>query len=434
MRLARRFYSTAAQVKSVNDIQKLYYTHPTSPGSIFLLPPGARIFAKLAAFVRAQMHSHGFQEVMTPQLFRKELWKISGHWEHYKDDMFGVCDGHGHAQIDGEVAEASGAEHEVEYSIKPMNCPGHCLIFKSQERSFRDLPIKYSDLSPLHRNEASGALTGLTRVRRFHQDDGHIFCTPEQVHSEIRKSVQLVDTIYKVFGLEYSMNLSTRPSDYTGELSLWNAAEKDLQSILESYGSYKINEGDGAFYGPKIDFIVKDNQGRQHQAATIQLDFQLPRKFGLEYDGADQQKHVPVMVHRAVFGSFERFMALLIDHVDGRWPFWLNPRQAIILPISGKHSEYAESIYNSLCGLGIKDQPLPLQPEVYDCELMAQAEPLGGRIRRATELHPNYILVVGDREMENNTVSVKPRGSKKSITMTLPELKDLFREKELSFS
>ena len=399
--------STTAVVKGINDVQKLYMTHPWSPGSIFFQPEGTHIFSKLLAFVRAQMTQYGFKEVVTPQLYKKDLWQMSGHWDHYRDDMFGVCDGH-----DGEP----------EYSLKPMNCPGHCLLFASRERSFRDLPVRYADFSSLHRNEASGALQGLTRVRRFHQDDGHIFCRPDQVEAEIEKSIALVGTVYEIFGLEYEMKLSTRPEGYMGELDLWNRAEEGLKSaIIKSKKPLLINEGDGAFYGPKIDFVVKDNLGKKHQAATIQLDFQLPRNFNLSYD--DHTGHgVPVIVHRAILGSVERFMALLMDHYSGKWPFWLNPRQVAVIPVSAKAQDYAETVAAQLSNAHSGHGTAPLNAEHYCVELYDQNEPLSGRIKRATDVSASYVVVVGEKEAETKTISVRTRGQRKAVTMTVPEL------------
>lgn len=414
-RLYGRFASTTAQVKSVNEKQRLFYIHPTSPGSPFFLPRGARIFSKLTAFARAQMRAHKFDEIITPQLYKKELWQMSGHWDHYRDDMFGVLEGHGEAA-------------EVDYSLKPMNCPGHCLVFGSQERSFRDLPIRYADFSSLHRNEASGALTGLTRVRRFHQDDGHIFCKPDQVAAEIEGAMKLVDTVYQIFGLKYEKVLSTRPDDYTGDIELWENAESALRSLMGN--NVQIREGDGAFYGPKIDYIVTDNIGNRHQAATVQLDFQLPIKFGLIYDDVSG-KGTPVMIHRAVFGSVERFLALLVDHFQGVWPFWLNPLQAAIVPISDSHLEYAHKIATQLRGLNL--DPIPMHGESYDVEVYSQSEPVSGRIRRAADLHASYIVVVGDREQQTQTLSVRERGSRKSFSSTLDELKARMRAKELAY-
>lgn len=417
--------STSARIKNVNDAQRLYMMHPTSPGSVFFLPKGTRIVDKLTAFMRSRMRAHGFQEVITPQLFKNVLWKTSGHWQHYQKDMFKVSGcGHDHHNTDHETHAADKAEEtddaEEEYSLKPMNCPGHCLIFRSQERSFRDLPIRFSDFSPLHRNEASGALSGLTRVRRFHQDDGHIFCRPDQVASEIAKSLELVGEVYSKFGLKFEPRLSTRPEGFIGEIDLWNQAESDLKNVLGP--NVVINEGDGAFYGPKIDFIVTDNLQKTHQLATIQLDFQLPLQFGLKYDSAESTKETPVMIHRAVLGSVERFLALLIDHYDGKWPFWINPLQAAVVPVSQAHAEYAQKIASQL------------QQRNYDIELYAQNEPLGGRIRRAINAAASYVIVVGDREMSSGTVSVRTRESRKLSSLSLDDLEQEFADRVKSFT
>ncbi|PRT55599.1 Threonine--tRNA ligase, mitochondrial [Wickerhamiella sorbophila] len=409
-----RHKSTTAVIKEINDVQKLYMNHPWSPGSTFFYPEGAHVFGKLVSFMKAQMTRYGFQEVVTPQLYRKELWQTSGHWDHYRDDMFGVCDGHD--------------TDKIEYSLKPMNCPGHCLLFASRERSFRELPVRYSDFSSLHRNEASGALQGLTRVRRFHQDDGHIFCRPDQVAEEIERSIALVDTVYKVFGLEYTMLLSTRPEDFMGERALWDEAEDGLRKAIEASAKpVVINEGDGAFYGPKIDFVVKDNLGKSHQAATIQLDFQLPRNFGLTYDDKTGAG-VPVIVHRAVLGSVERFMALLMDHYSGKWPFWLNPRQVVVIPVSDAHAEYADQVAERLRNFRTNDGAAPLSEQTYAVEVYKQSEPLSGRLKRATELSASFVVVVGDREVQDGTISVRERGVRKSVTMTVDDLKELFVE------
>lgn len=417
---AVRHKSTTAAVKEINDVQKLYMNHPWSPGSTFFYPEGAHVFQKLVAFMKAQMAVYGFQEVITPQLYRKELWQTSGHWDHYRDDMFGVCDGHDTDKID--------------YSLKPMNCPGHCLLFASRERSFRELPVRYSDFSSLHRNEASGALQGLTRVRRFHQDDGHIFCRPDQVSEEIKRSINLVDTVYKVFGLEYTMLLSTRPDDFMGERALWDQAESGLQTAIEASGTpVVVNEGDGAFYGPKIDFLVKDNLGKTHQAATIQLDFQLPRNFGLTYDDKSGSG-VPVIVHRAVLGSVERFMALLMDHYSGKWPFWLNPRQAAVIPVSDQFAEYAETVANELRNFSNSNGAAPIGEPNYAVEVYRQSEPLAGRLKRAAEVSTSFVIVVGDREVQNGTVSVRERGNRKAVTMTVAELKQLFAERTMAYA
>jgi len=330
--------------------QELFTTSIYSPGSTIFLPNGARIFNKLTDFLRTQYDHFGFQEVITPTIYKKSLWEKSGHWENYAEDMYSVT-GRG---ASGEKEGRQVGEDE-EYGLKPMNCPGHCLIFASKQRSYRDLPIRFADFSPLHRNEISGALSGLTRVRRFHQDDGHIFCRPSQIREEISKTLEFVRLTYGVLGLgPYRLALSTRPKDhYIGTVEDWDNAETALKDSLDtSQQPWTLNEGDGAFYGPKIDIILKDSDGKEHQTATIQLDFQLPKRFELEYQApapeiekkglttedpellSVQGPVTPVLIHRAVLGSVERIMALLIEHHNGRWPFWLNPRQVKILAVN----------------------------------------------------------------------------------------------------
>ncbi|KAF8860135.1 class II aaRS and biotin synthetase [Acephala macrosclerotiorum] len=348
--------------------QEIFTTSPYSPGSPLFLPNGAKLFNKLTNFLRAQYDRYGFQEVITPTIYKKSLWEKSGHWENYAEDMYAVT-GRG---ASGEKEGRQIGEHE-EYGLKPMNCPGHCLLFAAQKRSYRDLPIRFADFSPLHRNEIHGALSGLTRVRRFHQDDGHIFCRPSQIREEISKTLDFVKTTYETFGLgPYRLALSTRPTDnFIGTLEDWDAAEKALKDSLNESGQvWTINEGDGAFYGPKIDIILKDSDGKEHQTATIQLDFQLPQRFGLEYQApAPEQEQrglttndpallkvegpvTPVLIHRAVLGSVERIMALLIEHYNGRWPYWLNPRQVIIITTNDSKEvvDWAYKVKRSLQG------------------------------------------------------------------------------------
>lgn len=324
-------------------------TTPYSPGTPILLPNGTRIFNRLVDFLRKQYSRYGFDEVVTPTIYKKALWAKSGHLENYSDDMFTVA-----GSKKTQTTDAEAAEHHT-YGLKPMNCPGHCLIFGSKLRSYRDLPIRYADFSPLHRDEISGALSGLTRVRRFHQDDGHIFCRPSQIEEEIKKTLEFVQVAYKVFKLgSYRLALSTRPADhFIGTADEWERAEGALKRALDATGSeWSVKEGDGAFYGPKIDVILKDTDGKEHQTATIQLDFQLPKRFELTYTtpapsfeergestndpAALEEKGAvtPVLIHRAVLGSVERLMALLIEHYNGKWPFWLNPRQVMIITVN----------------------------------------------------------------------------------------------------
>jgi threonyl-tRNA synthetase len=308
------------------------------------------------------------------------------------------------------------------YGLKPMNCPGHCLLFKSQRRSYRDLPIRYADFSPLHRNEISGALSGLTRVRRFHQDDGHIFCTPEQVGGEIERTLAMIGMVYDTFKLgPYKLVLSTRPQGFMGEAKEWDRAEEQLRGALEGSGrEWATNEGDGAFYGPKIDIILKDGEGRDHQTATVQLDFQLPRRFGLGYArGEGGEEEVPVIIHRAVLGSLERFMALLIEHYKGRWPLWLSPRQAIVLTIGQEENtvRFAKSVVEELSGRtsgkhkkGEKVERRSLSHENFMVDIDLSARSVSKKIAEAKAKHYNFICVVGSKEANEEKMAVDITG------------------------
>jgi threonyl-tRNA synthetase len=300
-----------------------------SPGSCFWLPHGARVYNKLMEFIKDEYWKRGYQEVVTPNIFNLQLWEQSGHAEHYKENMF--------------VFDVEGAE----WGMKPMNCPGHCLMFAHRLRSYRELPLRLADFGVLHRNELSGALTGLTRVRRFQQDDGHIFCRQDQIKQEVLGALDFMAHVYRTLGMHYQLELSTKPAKGLGEQSLWDLAEAQLADALNEFvgeGNWRLNPGDGAFYGPKIDIKVFDALERIHQCATVQLDFQLPIRFDLEYksgvDG-DESFQRPVMVHRAMLGSVERMAAVLMEHFGGKWPFWLSPRQAIVVPIDPKYNDYA---------------------------------------------------------------------------------------------
>ncbi|KAH6619747.1 hypothetical protein B0J18DRAFT_434899 [Chaetomium sp. MPI-SDFR-AT-0129] len=405
--------------------QELFMTSIYSPGSPILLPNGARIFNRLVDFLRQQYVRYGFQEVITPTIYKKALWAQSGHLENYAEDMYTVT------STSPARADAVGAGEEAEYGLKPMNCPGHCLIFGSQTRSYRDLPLRYADFSPLHRNEIQGALSGLTRVRRFHQDDGHIFCRPSQIREEIAKTLDFVRLTYKVLGLgPYRLVLSTRPDHYIGSPEDWAQAEDALKSALtESGHEYTINEGDGAFYGPKIDIILKDSDGKEHQTATVQLDFQLPKRFHLSYDAPAPEYEKrgetttdpqllseygpvqPVLIHRAVLGSAERLMALLIEHYNGKWPFWLNPRQAIVITVNGTEPvvEWARQAYNLL--LGVSSDPAsaatePTAPTGLAVDFDDSDRSVGLRVREAVAKGYGVIVVVGPQDAENKTVGV----------------------------
>ena len=341
--------------RKIGQEQDLFFFHELSPGSCFFLPHGTRIYNTLASFLRDEYWKRGYEEVITPNMYNSKLWEKSGHWQHYKDDMFTF-------ELEKE-----------QFALKPMNCPGHCLLFKHRERSYRELPWRVADFGVLHRNEASGALTGLTRVRRFQQDDTHIFCTQDQITQEIEGLFDFLRTVYGCFGFTFKMKLSTRPDKYLGDIETWNVAEAKLKTALDSFtagggSKWELNEGDGAFYGPKIDVTISDALKRDHQCATIQLDFQLPQRFELEYmtaessakpkeepeatlkgdakTEADKPKGPspgcarPVMVHRAIIGSFERMIAILTEHFAGKWPFWLSPRQILVIPVMPTANSY----------------------------------------------------------------------------------------------
>jgi threonyl-tRNA synthetase len=391
---------------------------------------------KLQAFLRAQHAAFGFREVITPIIYKQSLWETSGHWTNYADDMFTVT-GRG---ATGSAAAEPGQDES--FGLKPMNCPGHCLLFKSQHRSYRDLPIRYADFSPLHRNEISGALSGLTRVRRFHQDDGHIFCRPSQVGIEIERTLQMVGMIYNTFGLgPYKLVLSTRPAQHMGTTAEWDVAEAQLRTALENSGrEWTTNAGDGAFYGPKIDIILADSDGKHHQTATVQLDFQLPQRFGLTYAApaaaleargesttdarllAEAGEVTPVIIHRAVLGSLERFMALLIEHYHGRWPFWLSPRQAIIVTVGQADAtlDYAASLARELDGselgpateAGGLPRPRGIEGYSFTVEVDASARSVAKKIAEAKTKHHNLICVVGPKEAAEQRVVLDFEGSR----------------------
>lgn len=414
--------------RTIGSAQSLFTTHTSSPGAPFFQPDGTHIFNKLTAFLRAQYPAFGFREVLTPTMYKQSLWEQSGHWANYKDDMFTVTGNSSHKpeaasdfsdrrmQSKKSVGEITEPE---EFGLKPMNCPGHCILFQSVRRSYRDLPLRYADFSPLHRNEVSGALSGLTRVRRFHQDDGHIFCRPGQVKDEISKSLDFVRLVYSTLGFEdYALVLSTRPKEgYIGTLDEWNGAEDQLKEALDASGKlWRMSRGDGAFYGPKIDVIVRDSDGKNHQTATIQLDFQLPKRFGLGYDApapemeakgeptsdSDSRQTMgtvtPVMIHRAVLGSLERFMALLLEHHHGQLPFWLSPRQVIILTVTNRVPviQYATKLKGSFSNT---DEILPKQIHrpTYIVDIDDSGDSISQKLVRAKEKNYNLICVVGER-------------------------------------
>ncbi|MEO2195699.1 MAG: threonine--tRNA ligase, partial [bacterium] len=358
----------------------LFTFHPWAPGAAFWLAHGTTLWNLLAEYMRSTLFPSGYVELRTPLVYNKKLWETSGHWEHYAENMLQV-------ESEGET-----------FSLKPMNCPGHMLVFASEGRSYRDLPLRYHDQSVLHRDEASGVLAGLTRARQFCQDDAHCFVTPEQISDEVERLLRLVQQVYQDFQLEFSVELSTRPETFLGETETWDQAEDQLKQALEAAGqAYTVADGEGNFYGPKIDFHVVDAIGRNWQCATIQLDYQLPQRFDLKYTGADNAEHRPIVIHRAIFGSFERFIALLIEHYAGAFPLWLAPVQAMVVPIADRHLDYAESVASRLRADGLR------------VEVDARQEKMGYKIREAQLRKVPYMLVTGDREAEGDAVAVRHR-------------------------
>jgi len=350
------------------------------------------------SFIKAEYHRRGFTEVITPNMFNKALWETSGHWANYKENMFVFeCD-------------------KQDYSLKPMNCPGHCLMFAHRHRSYRELPLRFADFGVLHRNELAGALTGLTRVRRFQQDDAHIFTTHENIEAEINGCLEFMQYVYGIFGFDFKLELSTRPENSLGTPEQWESAEKALQQSLDKFGKpWKLNPGDGAFYGPKIDIHILDALKRSFQCATIQLDFQLPLRFKLEYTGVDNATpQIPVIIHRAILGSVERMIAILIEHTAGKWPFWLSPRQCIVLSVSEKHNEYAEKVHRQLVEAG------------YYADIDVSDRTIPKKVREAQLAQHNYILVVGDEEVAKETVNVRTRDNVQHGQKGVQELIDEF--------
>lgn len=429
--------------RKIGQEQELFFFHQMSPGSAFFLPHGMIIFNALQAFLRQEYWKRGYQEVHSPNMYNSALWKQSGHWQHYKDDMFTLE-----------------AEKE-QWGLKPMNCPGHCLLFGHRERSYRELPMRIADFGILHRNEASGALTGLTRVRRFAQDDTHIFCTEAQIEQEIKALFDFLQAVYGLFGFTFRMKLSTRPEGHLGDIATWDRAEAQLAKALDEFKTetgtpWELNPGDGAFYGPKIDITISDALKREHQCATIQLDFQLPQQFNLEYRtdeiakasepktseaktngekpvtgevdsvvqgasqlsiGASESKLAesdkpkeesyrreltpgcarPVMIHRAIYGSFERFIAILIEHFGGKWPFWLSPRQILIVPVMPSANPYVEELQKIFRSNG------------FHCDIDVSGNTMPKKIRTGQLQQYNFIMVVGQQEQESRSVNIRNR-------------------------
>ncbi|SLM37126.1 threonyl-trna synthetase [Lasallia pustulata] len=427
--------------RKVGVDQELFFFDELSPGSVFLLPHGTIIFNALQKLIRSEYQKRGYQEVQSPNMYDVELWKRSGHWQHYQDDMFGL-----------EVEKRK-------WALKPMNCPGHCVMFGHRERSYRELPLRMADFGVLHRNEASGALNGLTRVRKFQQDDTHIFCTQEQITQEIEGLFDFLKTIYGLFGFPFKLKLSTRPEKYLGDIETWNIAEAKLEDALNSFknaggGEWEKNEGDGAFYGPKIDVTISDALKRDIQCATIQLDFQLPQNFELEYmtsEASSKPKATgegeakldapassgpkmpgpgrarPVMVHRAIIGSFERFMAILTEHFAGKWPFWLSPRQVLVIPVMPAVNDYVEEVQKLF------------RAHKMHADIDISGNTMQKKIRTGQLQQYNFIFVVGAQEKESRSVNIRNRDDQNTqskgdlipLDEALSKLKALKKERRI---
>ncbi|MCJ1249452.1 threonyl-tRNA synthetase [Trapelia coarctata] len=415
----KKFLEEAAKRdhRKIGTDQELFFFDEISPGCVFLLPHGTIIFNALQKMLRQEYHKRGYQEVQSPNMYDVELWKKSGHWQHYQDDMFSL-----------EVEKRK-------WALKPMNCPGHCVMFGHRERSYRELPLRMADFGVLHRNEASGALNGLTRVRKFQQDDTHIFCTQEQITQEIEGLFDFLKYVYSMFGLGFKLKLSTRPEKFMGDIETWDMAESKLKEALDNFatkggGQWELNEGDGAFYGPKIDITMSDALKRDHQCATIQLDFQLPQNFQLEYQTSEQAgkadplpeskghaeegdakaKHKapapgrarPVMIHRAIVGSFERFMAVLTEHFAGKWPFWLSPRQVLVVPVMPAVNDYVEEVQQLL------------RANKMHADIDISGNTMQKKILLGQQRQYNFIFVVGAQEKESRSVNIRNRDDPKT--------------------
>ena len=380
-----KFLAEAAERdhRKIGREQELFIFNEMSPGSAMWLPHGARIYNTLVDTLRTEYRKRGYEEVITPNMYSTKLWETSGHWQNYKENMFSF-------EVEKET-----------FGLKPMNCPGHCILFKSRERSYRELPWRVADFGVIHRNEFSGALSGLTRVRRFQQDDAHIFCTTDQIGTEIAGVFDFLKKMYGIFGFEFKMELSTRPEKYVGDLDTWNSAEKKLEQALNDFlgeGKWELNPGDGAFYGPKIDIMISDALKRWFQCATIQLDFQLPQRFELEYKSDKGPNTRPVMIHRAILGSVERMTAILTEHYKGKWPFWLSPRQILIVPVGPKYYDYAQKLQKKLN-----------DDYFFYCDVDVSGNTLPKKIRTGQMYKYNFIFIVGEEEENSESVNVRNR-------------------------
>ncbi len=389
--------------RKIGQELELFMFHEWSPGSPFLLPKGAVIYNELLNFIRGEYQKRGYKEVITPQLFNKGLWETSGHWQHFRENMFTL-------KVDNQ-----------DFALKPMNCPSHLLIFKKKTKSYKDLPLRIADFCFLHRNELRGVLGGLTRARKFSQDDAHIFCTPEQIGEEIKGLLSFIKYVYsEIFGLKFVANLSTRPKDFMGDPKLWKEAEEALKEALESEGvKYQVKEGEGAFYGPKIDFDVKDAIDRDWQCATIQLDFQMPLKFDATYEGSDNKKHHVVMIHRAVLGSLERFLGVMIEHYAGAFPVWLSPVQVKIMTLTDRSIDYARGVEAQMKDAGIR------------VETNFSGETVQNKVREAQLEKINYMIVIGDKEQQAGTLAVRTRDGKVKFGVKIQDFIDQVKQEIL---
>ncbi|HEY5500896.1 MAG TPA: threonine--tRNA ligase, partial [Candidatus Humimicrobiaceae bacterium] len=383
---------------------ELFSFHDEAPGFPFWHPKGIVIRNAILDYWRKIHTENGYQEIQTPIILSNELWKTSGHWDHYKENMYFV-------KID-----------DCDYAVKPMNCPGAILVYKSKQHSYKEFPIRYAELGLVHRHEKSGVLHGLFRVRNFTQDDAHIFALEENLGTEIAAIIKMIEKMYKVFGFKsYHVELSTRPDDRIGSDEVWDRAENKLEeAIKENNLDYKINPGDGAFYGPKIDFHVKDSLERTWQCATIQLDFAMPEKFDISYTGEDNLKHRPVMLHRVILGSVERFIGILIENFSGNLPLWITPVQAAILPISDKFQQYSEKVYNLL------------QKEGYRVEIDSRVESLNKKIRQAEMSKIPLMVVIGEKEVDSNTVTIRKKTGGDIKNISIEEFMSILKENILN--
>ena len=378
----------------------LFSFHEESPGFVFWHPKGLVIFEELTKFIEDICKKHGYVFVKTPFLMNNSLWKQSGHWEHYKENMY-------FTKID-----------KTDYALKPMNCPGHILIYKTKVHSYKEFPLKIAEFGFVHRHELSGVLGGLLRLRGFTQDDAHIFCTQDQLEQELVALIKLVEEVYATFNLPYEVELSTRPEKYIGSLEIWNKAENALKNALEKLSiPYKINPGEGAFYGPKIDFHIKDSLQRKWQCGTIQVDFSMPQRFEINYEGKDGKKHTPIMIHRAILGSFERFIAILIEHYAGKFPLWLAPVQVRLLTVNDSCIEFAQQVLEKLKASGIR------------VELDARQETLPKKVREAQLQRINYIVTIGQKEVANKTLAIRTLDGKVEYGIKVENfIKELLKE------